>query len=101
MFEPHFVPRGCEHVALARPGLAASLGIDAAPAMVGWQSVNGRSLPEFRGVVVPAADAARLRAAYFAKEAAAEEASRRRLARLWLNLAMRLETAERVHRAYD
>jgi xeroderma pigmentosum group C-complementing protein len=100
MFSPSFIPRGCEHVATAGVRLATSLGIDAAPAMVGWQLVGGRSLPEFQGVVVPANEAARLRTAVVDAGAALADAERRRLARLWLTLALRLETADRVSRAY-
>ncbi|RHZ40446.1 hypothetical protein DYB26_008193 [Aphanomyces astaci] len=47
------LPQGSVHIRLPRAKVvAAQLGVDFAPAMVGWELRNGRNVPVFDGIVV-------------------------------------------------
>jgi hypothetical protein len=59
--------------------LAAELGIDAVPALVGWERQGGKSYPLLDGVVVGAEHEQTLMAKYLEKEAEAAAAQRKRL----------------------
>ena len=48
-----FVPLGCQHITNDCAAAAASkLGLQAVPAMVGFESRQGRQIPKISGVVV-------------------------------------------------
>ena len=53
VFSDKMLPQGCAHVAIKGSGpVAKKLGIDYAPAMVGFERARGRSVPKILGVVV-------------------------------------------------
>ncbi|KAI9992499.1 hypothetical protein PInf_017918 [Phytophthora infestans] len=53
IWSPAHIPRGAVHLCLPRiDAIAESLGIDFAPAVVGFEVRNGRPMPKMSGVVV-------------------------------------------------
>ncbi|GMF13401.1 unnamed protein product [Phytophthora lilii] len=53
IWSPAHVPRGAVHLRLPRiDAIAESLGIDFAPAVVGFEVRNGRTMPKLSGIVV-------------------------------------------------
>lgn len=58
LFSDKMLPEGCAHVRLPRvAAVAKKLGVDYAPAMVGFERQKGRSVPSFDGIVVAQAQA--------------------------------------------
>jgi xeroderma pigmentosum group C-complementing protein len=99
------VPRGCVHVALPRAAQTArQLGIDAPPALVGFDRYAGRQVPVLDGVVVAEEHAETLVNACLAEETArAERAEARKAAEAaarWRQLLAAIWTRARLEATY-
>ncbi|KDD72878.1 hypothetical protein H632_c2784p0, partial [Helicosporidium sp. ATCC 50920] len=100
------LPLGTVHLDFSDAWAAAKrLGVDAAPALVGFERRGGRSAPTFRGIVVCVEHARAIRAAALELEAArerqAEEARMRRAETDWKRLLKALVTRVRLQGRYE
>jgi xeroderma pigmentosum group C-complementing protein len=98
-------PRGCVHVSLPRAAQTArQLGIDAPPALVGFDRYAGRQVPVIDGVVVAEEHAEALVSACLAEETArAQRAEARKAAEAaarWRQLLAAIWTRARLEATY-
>ena len=105
MWTDAHLPRGAAHLKAPRVArVARDLGIDAAPAMVGFDLRDGRWVPRFDGVVVCASNAPMLlEAAGALDEADEDKAARKRRDELldhWSKVLRALTVRERLEREY-
>ncbi|RLN97435.1 hypothetical protein BBJ28_00022659 [Nothophytophthora sp. Chile5] len=105
VWSPAHIPRGAVHLRLPRiEAVAQALGVDFAPAVVGFELRSGRTVPRTDGVVVAqAAELLLLEAHAHRQQAAIERAiglNRRLARRRWARLATRLLLRRRLEEDY-
>ncbi|GAB2299112.1 hypothetical protein Dimus_033184 [Dionaea muscipula] len=99
------LPPGTVHLRLPRlVPVAKKLGIDFAPAMVGFEFRSGRSLPVFEGIVICSEFKDAILAAYAEEEVRREEEGKRRDERLaisqWYQLLSSMVTRQKLINSY-
>ncbi|KAJ3036180.1 hypothetical protein HDV00_003036 [Rhizophlyctis rosea] len=105
VFHKKMVPVGAAHIQLQGLGrIAKELGIDYAPAVVGFDFNKGRSTPDIKGVVVAKEFEEILLAAYEEKSRISAEQARKKRERAvvgrWRKLVVGLVTRDRLMREY-
>lgn len=105
IWSPAHVPRGAVHLQLPRiDAVAESLGIDFAPAVVGFEMRNGRTMPKFAGIVVAQTAEATLLDAHAAKQQANIERAiahnQKLVIKRWEKLTKRLLLRQRLEDDY-
>ncbi|CAI5710092.1 unnamed protein product [Hyaloperonospora brassicae] len=99
------VPRGAVHLQLPRiDALAESLGVDFAPAVVGFEVRKGRTVPKIAGIVVAQSHEAMLLDAHAEKQQQTIEKAiaynRKLVLRRWAKLTKRLLLRQRLEDDY-
>ncbi|XP_004364112.1 xeroderma pigmentosum group C complementing factor [Capsaspora owczarzaki ATCC 30864] len=105
LYQPSMIPRGCVHLELPNaPRLARQLGIDFAPAVVGFNFHGGKATPDLRGIVVCTEFARTLVDACVADEdrRAQDELTKRRASvyGMWLRLTRGLLVRATLHEKF-
>ncbi|KAG6580150.1 DNA repair protein [Phytophthora cinnamomi] len=105
IWSPAHVPRGAVHLRLPRiDAIAEALGIDFAPAVVGFEVCNGRTMPKVAGIVVAqSCEAALLDAHAERQQQTIEKAiqhNRKLVLKRWEKLTKRLLLRQRLDDDY-
>ncbi|KAE8974119.1 hypothetical protein PR003_g27025 [Phytophthora rubi] len=105
VWSPAHVPRGAVHLRLPRiDAIAESLGIDFAPAVVGFEVRNGRTMPKVAGIIVAqSCEAALLDAHAERQQQTIEKAiqhNRKLVLKRWGKLTKRLLLRQRLEDDY-
>jgi hypothetical protein len=96
LFQPSFLPPHTIHFPALSEAAARKLGLDAVPAMTGWQFVKMRYLPRIEGVIVGEWEEERILRFFADKEAEGERERRGRARDLWATLTAKLRLARDV-----
>ncbi|ETV99928.1 hypothetical protein H310_07953 [Aphanomyces invadans] len=99
------LPAGSVHIRLPRAKVVAmQLGVDFAPAMVGWEARNGRNVPVFDGIVVCENAASMIEDAHAVLEHSLVEKAvakhRKEIAKRWAVFAKKLLLRKRLREEY-